>query len=62
MFKVEQQRDAVDCGPTCLAIVVEHYGRRVDRDYLRASCALGKEGVSFLGISKAAEELGLRTQ
>ena len=55
------QRDAMDCGPSCLAIIAEHYGRRLDREWLRRECGLGKDGVSLLGISKTAEGLGFKT-
>ena len=61
MIHFEQQRDAIDRGPSCLAMVAEHYGQKVNRDQLRECCALGKGGVSLLGISKAAEELGFKT-
>ena len=56
-----KQRDAMDCGPSCLAMIAGYYGLRPDRDHLRRICALGKEGVSLLGISKAAEAIGFRT-
>lgn len=56
-----RQRDAMDCGPSCLAMVVNYYGREIDRDELRKICSLGIEGVSVLGISKAAEAIGLKT-
>ena len=56
-----KQRDAMDCGPVCLAMVTEHYGLHPDRDLLRQLCNLGKGGVSLLGISKAAEEIGFKT-
>lgn len=51
----------MDCGPVCLAMVTEHYGLHPDRDQLRQLCDLNKEGVSLLGISKAAEEIGFKT-
>lgn len=51
----------MDCGPVCLAMVTEHYGLHPDRDLLRQLCNLGKGGVSLLGISKAAEEIGFKT-
>ncbi|MFC2649679.1 cysteine peptidase family C39 domain-containing protein [Porphyromonas endodontalis] len=50
MIHFEQQRDAIDCGPSCLAMVAEHYGQKVNRNQLRECCALGKGGVSLLGI------------
>lgn len=49
------------CGPSCLVIIAKHYGQQVDRDRLRKICSLGKDGVSLLGISKAAETVGLKT-
>lgn len=56
-----KQLDQMDCGPACLAMIAEHYGRQPNRDWLRRRCALGKDGVSMLGICKAAEELGFKT-
>lgn len=60
-LKILFQRDAMDCGSTCLAMVAEYYGCKQDRDYLRELCDLGKTGVSLLGISKAAEIIGFKT-
>ena len=56
-----KQQDAMDCGPSCLAMVAKQEGRQVDRERLRKICSLGKDGVSLLGISKAAEALGFKT-
>ena len=60
-FAIKQQRDAMDCGPSCLAMVAKQEGRQIDRDRLRKICSLGKGGVSLLGISKAAESIGFKT-
>ena len=54
------KRDAMDCGPTCLAIVAQHYKVQVSRQKLRELCALGRDGSSLLGISKAAKALGFK--
>ena len=51
----------MDCGPSCLAMIVKYYGKDVGIDQLRKICSLGKEGVSLLGISKAAEVIGFKT-
>ena len=56
-----KQRDAKDCGPSCLAMIAGHYGRRPDINRIREASALGRAGVSLLGISKAAEAMGLKT-
>ena len=47
-----KQKDAMDCGPTCLAMVAGHYGRHPDRDMLRELCDLGKDGVFPLTSSR----------
>ena len=54
-FPFCKQPDAMDCGPACLKMVAEHYGRRYSLDTLRAYSSIGREGVSMLGISNAAE-------
>lgn len=58
---LRKQQDAMDCGPSCLAMIVKYYGKDVGIDQLRKICSLGKEGVSLLGISKAAEVIGFKT-
>ena len=52
----------MDCGPSCLAMIAKHYGKQFDQGILRQICALGKDGVSLLGISKAAETIGFKTK
>ena len=56
-----KQRDAMDCGCTCLAMILRYYGILPNRDILRNISSLGKRGVSLLGISKAAEAIGFKT-
>jgi len=56
-----KQRDSTDCGPACLAMITKTYGRNPNLDIIREKCGLGKEGVSLLGISKAAQSLGFDT-
>ncbi len=60
-MKILSQRDAMDCEPSCLAMIAKHYGLQPNTEAIRRTCALGKEGVSLLGISKAAEEIGFKT-
>ncbi len=60
-FPFVQQPDAMDCGPVCLKMVAEHYGRHYSLDTLREESFIGREGVSLLGISRAAEKIGMRT-
>ncbi len=60
-FPVFRQLDSMDCGPTCLRMLAKHYGRDVSIRTLREASRIGREGVSLLGISEAAERIGFRT-
>ncbi len=55
------QHNVMDCGPTCLRMVAAHYGKRYSLEGLREKSFLTREGVSMLGISEAAERIGLRS-
>jgi ATP-binding cassette, subfamily B, bacterial len=55
------QLDQMDCGPTCLRMIAKHYGKSYTLQHLRDKAQIGKEGVSLLGISEAAESIGFRT-
>lgn len=52
----------MDCGPTCLKMIAQYYGKKYDIENLRNRCHITREGVSLLGISDAAESIGLRTK
>jgi len=60
-FPFHRQLDAMDCGPTCLKMIARHHGRIYSLQLLRERCHLTREGVSFAGISRGAESIGLRT-
>lgn len=60
-FHHYHQLDVMDCGPTCLRMVARHYGRHYSLETLRRRSFISREGVSMLGISDAAESIGLRT-
>ena len=51
----------MDCGPSCLVMIAKHYGTHPNIEAIRKTCDLSKGGVSLLGISKAAEEIGFKT-
>lgn len=51
----------MDCGATCLRMVLKHYGQTVSIQRIRKLCQTNKHGVNLLGISEAAETLQLRT-
>jgi ATP-binding cassette subfamily B protein len=60
-FKVIYQRDSMDCGPACLAMLCNHYGKNIPLTTIRDRAQIGKEGVNILGLSEAAEGFGFQT-
>jgi ATP-binding cassette subfamily B protein len=60
-FPNVRQLGAMDCGPTCIKMVAKYYGRDFSVTFLREKCFITKMGVTLLGISEAAETIGLRT-
>ncbi len=61
LFPFFHQHDAMDCGPTCLKMIAQYHGRTFSLEKLRELCRISKEGVSMLGISMAAENIGFKT-
>lgn len=61
-FPHEYQLDAKDCGPACIKIVAKYYGRFCSLQYLRDLCGITRDGISFLDMSVACEQIGLRTK
>ncbi|MEZ7675289.1 peptidase domain-containing ABC transporter [Prevotella sp. 20925_1_30] len=59
-FPNYRQLDGMDCGPTCLKIIAQYYGRNYSLQMLRDKCHINREGVSLLGISDASEIIGLK--
>ncbi|MCY1059627.1 peptidase domain-containing ABC transporter [Nannocystis sp. SCPEA4] len=55
-----QQMTAADCGAACLAMVLRYHGREVGLDELAAAMGADHNGVSALGILRAARGYGLR--
>jgi len=55
------QLSAMDCGPSCLKSIAKFYNREISIDLLRQKCQISRIGVSLLGISEAAEFIGLKT-
>ncbi len=51
----------MQCGVACLKMVCMHYGREVSMERLSQICHVTSEGVSLLGISEAANDMGLHS-
>ncbi|MCI0471421.1 MAG: peptidase domain-containing ABC transporter [Candidatus Aminicenantes bacterium] len=60
-FPFLKQMDAMDCGPTSLAMIAKYYGKTYAIQTLRKRSFITREGVSMLGTSDAAESIGMRT-
>lgn len=50
----------MDCGPSCLAMIARYHGQSFALPKLRTACRIDRQGVSFAGMSTAAEERGFR--
>lgn len=55
------QQETADCGPACLRMIAQYYGHSYSLEMLRSHSFISREGVSMLGISDAAEYLGMHT-
>lgn len=51
----------MDCGPACLAMIANAYGKNYDVSYLREITSLTREGIAFSNIIQAAKEIGFDT-
>jgi ATP-binding cassette subfamily B protein len=60
-FPFIKQPDAMDCGPACLKMIAGYYKKTFSLETIRKKCYITREGVSFLGLSEAADSLGFRT-
>lgn len=60
-FPCYKQLDAMDCGPTCLRMIAKYYGKNFSLQTIRERSFLTREGVSLLGMSDAAESLGMKS-
>lgn len=60
-MKFIPQKDQMDCGPACLAMVSSFYKKNYSLQFLRDNSFISREGVSLLGITDAANKIGFTT-
>lgn len=60
-FPLTLQHDSMQCGIACLQMICKYFGRDYTLSALPKHCFATTEGVSLLGISEAADTLGLHT-
>lgn len=60
-FPYYKQHDSMQCGVTCLQMVCKYFGKEFSVETLSRYCFATTEGVSILGVSEAANSLGLHS-
>ena len=59
---VRQQLAAVECGPTCLAMILSYHGRSTKVAECRARCAVGRDGVTAKTLAEVGRDYGLEVR
>jgi ATP-binding cassette subfamily B protein len=56
------QRDEMDCGAACLAMISKYHGMDLGVSYFREAAHVSRDGTSLLALAQAAEEAGYTTR
>jgi len=56
------QMTAIECGAACLAMILSYYGRKTRVAEVRDLYGVGRDGLSALGLVKAARSYGMRVR
>lgn len=59
-FPLVRQRDAMDCGISCISSICKFYGRNVSLETLAERTGISSNGISLLAVSKIANDLGFK--
>ncbi len=51
----------MDCGPSCVRMIAQYYGKEYPLSYLRTQAYLSREGVSVAGIRNSLEKIGMKS-
>lgn len=60
-FPQYKQLDKMDCGPTCLKIIAQYYGKNYPLAYFIKQFDITNKGVSLLALKTIAQEIGFQT-
>ena len=60
-FPFYRQLGVLDCGVTCLKMIIDFFGKSIPIEYFKNHIPLQSDGVSLKHISDAANQLGLQT-
>lgn len=58
-FPIIRQEQPMQCGPICIQMIGKYYGRNLDIKQLEVDAKMGDDGTSLLGLSEAADIVGL---
>ncbi|MFD0697308.1 peptidase domain-containing ABC transporter [Paenibacillus sp. GCM10027628] len=61
-YPAMMQQNEMDCGPTCLSMIVQYYGGFVSLNKIRQKANVTTEGTSLQGLLETAEKLGFEAQ
>lgn len=61
-FPFYRQPDMMDCGPTCLRMILRYYGKNFSLEELRGLCETNRLGSSLLHIKTGAEKTGFEAE
>lgn len=59
-FPIIRQASSMQCGPICLQMIGKFYGRDLDVKQIEKDSKMDFEGTSLLGLSEAADTIGLK--
>ncbi|MBP3942742.1 hypothetical protein J5U18_04040 [Sphingobacteriaceae bacterium WQ 2009] len=60
-FPFFKQFDSMDCGPTCLKMILKYHGIDKSLGSLRNDCSLNRKGSSLMNLGVASEKNGLKS-
>ena len=61
-FPFYLQSNVKDCGPTCLRMIAEYYGKKFDFSKMANISKINHKGSSLLDIMNAAKKIGIESK
>lgn len=60
-FPLSYQNENINCGPACIKMISEFYGKYQDLDYLENLCRTDTSGTSYTGMTECGSQLGFKS-
>ena len=61
-FPFYKQQEIMDCGPTCLRMVLDYHGKKISIEKLRQLSKVNTLGTNLKGLTECANSLGVETE